>query len=243
MQHAPRSFQFVTQYCIDRVRQVELAIVFALLGLLTSAPSAFANEFPAQARLFAGLGQVKPTQFNDEMRAQGLKELTQAPKFGVEITFPVLKVFEFGLNYTRRPLFLDEKDSVTTTDFEANLSQDSVMGVARFAFLKTSWLRADVFGALGGANTSIKIKTATQDGEYSKKESNDWFASLVTRAGASVGVGYNKVFFFIEGGFENNKVDGLKRSGNLNGNIQGLDLTGSYVSIGLMFDGVTATRN
>ncbi|HRK07821.1 MAG TPA: hypothetical protein PLZ57_08645 [Pseudobdellovibrionaceae bacterium] len=202
-----------------------------------------AKEVPAQGRVFAGLSQVKPTQFNDEMRAQGLKELTQAGMFGAEITFPMLKIFELGMSYTRRPLFLDEKDSVQSTEYEASLTQDAVFGVARVAFFKTPWLRADVFGAVGGANTSIKIKTATQDGELAKKEANDWFATLVTRAGASVGVGYNQVFFYVEGGYETNKVDSFKRTGNLNGNIQSLDLSGSYVSIGLMFDGVKATRN
>ncbi|MNL88607.1 hypothetical protein D3C87_2184120 [compost metagenome] len=41
-----------------------------------------------------------------------------------------------------------------------------------------------------------------------------------------------------EGGIESNKVKDLKSSGTVNSSIDTLDLSGSYFSLGLMFDGV-----
>ena len=56
-------------------------------------------------------------------------------------------------------------------------------------------------------------------------------------AGASVAVGYKSFFFTIEGGYEHNKISGLKAT-NINNAVDDLDLSGGYLVVGLLFDNV-----
>ena len=217
--------------------------VLGVLLLLSLSPiqSFAAAQFPAKARLFVGVTTVDPEDVNEEMTAQGLKEFENVSKLGVEITYAAAKFFDVGLNYTHRQMDRDELNSTPSTDWNASLKQDSVSMVGRLPFLKSKFVRMDVFAAVGGTNTTLTVKTATQDGELSRKESNDWFASVMTTYGASIAVGYKKFYLVLEGGIEANKVGSLKRSGNLNSNVETIDLSGSYASIGLLFDGITAS--
>ncbi len=118
------------------------------------------------------------------------------------------------------------------------------MLVARVGFLKTPIFRADVFAGVGGSNTSLKINTATQVGELSKKESGDWFASPCFAYGVSAAAGYKNFYFFLEVGMQNNSVSGLKMDGTLSGNtalIDKIDLSGPYFAAGFLFDGLTGS--
>jgi len=195
-----------------------------------------AGERTGQARLFLGSAQVSPTQLNTEMTAQGLKQVDLNNKFGLEITFPLNDVISYGLRYNVRIISQDEATSNSATDYTVQIEQQNMAGVLRVNLLKKDYIRLDAVLGAGGSNTEYKIKTATQDGSLTKKGTPA--ASLYTTAGASLAVGAGKYFFVIEGGYEQNKIDGFDRSGNINSNVDTLDLSGSYISIGFMFDGI-----
>jgi hypothetical protein len=211
-----------------------------IAALILWSDVSLAIEFPANARLFIGVSNADPANLNQEMKAQGLQEFSKIPKFGVEIAYPLLQFLEVGLSYTKRWMQKDETDSNLLTNYQATLSQDTLYFIARVPFVKSDFFRADVFAGVGGNNTTLTMKSASQDGELSKREASDWFASFATTYGASVAVGYKNFFVTFEGGVESNKVDSFKRTGNINNNIQSIDLSGSYATIGLMFNGVTA---
>lgn len=214
-----------------------ILVAFILSGVDTS----WASQFPAQARLFAGALSANPSELNQEMTSQGLKEFKSILQYGVEITYPVAKYLDAGIRYQKRYLKNEEVNPSPNSGYNALLDQDTILLIARVPFWKTETVRLDIFGAVGGSNTTLKIKSGTQDGELSRRESNDWLASFNTAVGGSVAVGFKSFYLVFEGGFESNKIDSFKRSGNINSNIQTVDLSGGYLTVGLMFDGITAT--
>ena len=197
---------------------------------------AFAADEKGQARLFIGSTKFDSQELNTELTAQGIKNMDMINQYGVEITFPTFNYLNLGLRYTKHNMLQDELTSSSATNFEAQIDQDAMMAVARIPFYKNDIVHVDAFAGVGGSNTSYKIKTATQDGELEKKSS--LFATPYYAMGASVAVGYKQYFFIFEGGYESNKVDGFSKSGNINNNISTIDLSGSYVTIGFMFDGI-----
>lgn len=211
-----------------------------LLFFVLSAQAAFAAEFPAQARLFLGSTNANPTDLNQEMTTLGLTDFKSIGKYGAEITYPLARFLDVGMRYEKRSLANKELTPTANADYRALLNQDAVLLLARVPFWKNDFVRLDVFGGVGGTNTTLNIRSATQSGELTRRESKDWFASLYTSVGGSVAIGYKSVYFFIEGGVESNKVDTLKRSENFTSSIQTLQLSGGYASVGLMFDGIKA---
>lgn len=210
------------------------------LLMIISANLASANNVPVQGRVFIGSTVVDPVIVNAELNTQGLKEVDSMPQVGVEILYPVLKYVDVGLRYTKRNISRDELVSVSSTEFESQIDQDSALAVVRVPFFKTDILRIDVFAGFGGTNTTYKIKTATQDGELTRKDTNAWFASPYSSYGGSVAIGYNKFYFVVEGGVESNEVNGFKSTGTVN-SLNTIDLSGTYFTVGLMFDGIAAS--
>lgn len=218
-----------------------VAAILAFLIVTLPADFAEAKEFPVQARLFAGSVDVKPTDLNTELAAQNLKQVDRVFRLGVEMTYPILKFFDGGLRYTRHFAQNMEAPDDPTTEYQAELKQDSVMLIGRLPILRSNILRLDAFGGIGGSNTTLTLKSASQDGELHKKESGDWFASPITAFGGSLAIGYKMFYFVFEGGVETNKISGLKRTGTINDNVEKLDLSGPYFSVGIMLNGVKAT--
>lgn len=218
-------------------------ILFFILSFFATCFAQAAETFPAQARLFIGSTKANPSNLNSEMSAQGIKKFDNITKFGVEITYSLIKYLDVGINYTKHYQKNLEVTPTVGQNYSALLDQDAVQLIARVPFLRMDFMRADIFGGVGGSNTTFKIKTASQDGELSRREGKDWFAAPVASYGASLSFGWKKFFFVLEGGAEMNKVDSFKRSGNINNNVQNIDLSGGYFQVGVMFDGVTATKN
>lgn len=204
--------------------------------LLIFAQTTQAESSTGQGRLFIGSTKVDPKDLNSELESENLKSLDAITQYGVEITFPVTNFLNTGLRYTKKATFADEKDSSSTTNFESKISQEAMLAVARLLVKKTDSAYFDTFIAVGGTNTDFKINSATQDGELDKK--NSFFANPIYTAGVSVAVGFKKVYFVIETGYEYNLVDKLKSSGTVNSNVDKINLSGGYVTVGLMFDGI-----
>lgn len=200
-----------------------------------------ANEFAAQARLFIGSTTVKPTVWNTELTNLGLKDYKDVGHYGVEIMKPIASQLSVGMRYTKRHVGRDEINGDSSTNYESVINQDSILLLARMPLLKKEIFMLDLFGGVGGSNTTLRLRSATQNGELTKRETNDWLASPYFSLGASAAVGMGKFFFFTELGYDSNRVESFKRSEGLTTNVSALDLSGSYVSIGILFDGITAT--
>ncbi len=196
-------------------------------------------KIPVQARFFAGMTNADPKNVNETLEAQGLKKFQGITQLGFEATYPILNYLNVGVRYTKRLADVDETSG--TNGYTAKIDQDSVLLVARVPFVKTDIVRLDAFAGFGGSNTTLKVKTATQDGDFTKRASGDWLATPYTAVGGSVAIGYKQFYFYVEGGMETNKVDGFKTSGITSSNINTLDLSGGYFTVGLMFDGLSGT--
>ncbi|WP_413578136.1 hypothetical protein ACLVWU_06295 [Bdellovibrio sp. HCB290] len=202
-----------------------------LVGLLLTSSSAFSADLGlGQGRLFLGSAQVSPSELNTELTAQGIKNVDLNNQFGIEITFPTFEYLQLGLRYSHH--LLSQDASTSGNDYKASLTQDSMMGVARIPLVKSDVVRFDLFAGVGASKSSYTIKSASQDGKLEKD------VSPIAAAGASVAVGYKKFFLFFEGGYESNKLDDLSSSGTINTNVKSIDLSGSYLLMGLMFDGI-----
>lgn len=217
-----------------------MRILFLVVILLPS--FSWANDFPVQVKLFAGATDSDPKDINDESATEGFEKFGTAAQLGLEATYPVIKYLELGLRFAYRDFAAKEVIPTANQDYKYQLTQTTGQGVVRIPFVKTSMFRFDAFAGIGGSNTTLKVKTPTQNGELSRKDSGDWFGALTSSYGASVAVGYKKVYFVVEGGFESNKIDSLKRTGTVNSNINEIDLSGTFVTIGLMFDGMASSK-
>lgn len=209
---------------------------FILFTLIVSTQTVGAAERLGQARLFLGSTQIDPKELNTELTTQGLKNVDLNNKFGVEITFPVMAYLNLGLRYSKHLISQDEASSNSSTDYKVEMNQDVMVAVARIPFYKTEYFVIDGVVGFGGSNTEYEIKTASQDGSLTKKGSP--FATPYGTAGISLGVGKGKYFFVVEGGLDSNKVNDFDRSGNINSNVNEIDLSGSYLTLGLMFNGI-----
>jgi hypothetical protein len=196
-----------------------------------------------QGRIFIANTYVnKIDNANTAFASEGLTKIDKTINFGVEITFPTFRFFEPGMRFTKRTFTSEENPSNLLTNYEASLNQDSLLLLARIPFVHTSYFRFDIFAGVGGSNTTLKMKTSTSDGEFSRKVSGESVSTPYYAAGASVGFGFNSILLYAESGYESNKVNKLQKNGTLNSNISSLDLTGKYFVIGIMFDGVKGTQ-
>ncbi|AZZ36081.1 hypothetical protein CIK05_04500 [Bdellovibrio sp. qaytius] len=209
-----------------------LLIVLVML----SGQFAFSSDRMGQARLFFGSTTASPSELNTELTAQGLKNVDLNNQAGLEITFPVMTYLNFGMRYTKRLISQDEVANAASTDYKVEMNQDVADLVARIPFYKSDFVRLDGVIGAGGSNSKYEIKTATQDGELEKKGTP--FATPHALAGLSLGLGKDKYYFVIEAGYDMNKVDGFTRSGTINNNVNTVDLSGGYLTLGLMFDGI-----
>ncbi len=223
------------------MKNIRKVIACTTLNFLL-ATIANAESFPVQARLFASATKVDPSDLNSAMSGQSLMQYSYFTAVGVEMTYPLGRMLDIGLRYTKHWQQLDEKPISTATDYFGKMNQDTVSAVARVPLVRSGMLKFDVFGAFGGTNSTFTIKTASVDGTLSKSNADDyWLASPYYAFGSSLGVGFKKFFFFVEGGYEMNKIKDLTNTGNV-ASIGTIDMSGAYLMIGVLFDGVTATK-
>lgn len=221
---------------------MKLSHILALVLIAVSGELSLAKDVPVQARLFAGSATVDPKELNTELGVQGLKKVENYYQYGVEVSYPILPIFDFGLRYSKHYVQRDELQSSLLTDYKAQIDQDSAMFIARIPVVKTAIVRLDAFAGFGGSNTTLTMKTATQDGQLTRKDETGWFASPYSVYGGSVAIGYKMFYLVVEAGMESNKPTGFTKKDNITSNIQSIDLSGSYVNVGLLFDGVALKK-
>jgi hypothetical protein len=221
----------------------EAASLFALLVLSSAQTGLCAESFPAQGRLFVGNTFISPAELNSEMSAQGLTPFKGMPELGLEITYPLWRLLDVGMRYSRRGATEYLAGSTAATTFRGDLRQDSILLLARVPVVRTQVLKFDLFAGFGGNNTTFEIASAGENGQLTRKASSElWVASPEASAGASVGVGYRKFFLYVEGGYDLNRAHHLARTGTVGGSVGTIDLSGPYVLLGVLFDGISGTK-
>ncbi len=215
-----------------------------ILVLLMSVGNASADDgtFRAQARLFFGTTKVNPTDANSLMSSQSLNSFDNLAQVGVEINYPVLRFLDVGMRFAHKFNARYEQNGNMSVNNSGQITQEALLLLARIPLFRSSVFKFDLFGGVGGSNTNFAIKTTSLDGKYSKNFTDDFLASPYFAAGASVGVGYKSFYLYVEGGYDRNRVIHLKPSGTVPSTDATLDLTGPYVMIGLLFDGITVTQ-
>lgn len=190
-------------------------------------------EDRGQGRLFIGSTQIDPKEVNDGLEAQNMKKLDMINQMGVEITLPAFKILQAGFRYTHRLVKEEEATPNAATDYSTDVTQQVFAGVVRAPIVSRDYFKFDVVAGAGATGTEVKLKTGSVDGSLDKKG----FSSPMAFAGASLAVGYKSFFFTIEGGYEYNKVSGMKAT-NINNAVEDMDLSGGYLTVGLLFDNV-----
>ncbi|XGC81996.1 hypothetical protein ACES2L_05800 [Bdellovibrio bacteriovorus] len=215
--------------------------LLTLLSFVLHTNISEAKEIPVQARLFFGNSTVDPQQLNTAVEAQGLKKFESVMQYGVEITYPVIKYLDIGVRYTKHSQTNNEEPDNILTEHSAKIDQDGILLMGRVPLVREGIFRVDAFAGFGGTNTTATIKSATQDGEYTRKEAEGWFSTPYAAYGVSAGVGFKQVYLMFEGGMEVNKVSGFTRAGSVNASMDEVDLSGSYFTIGILLDGIPGT--
>lgn len=216
---------------------MRFSILFAVAYLSVSAHAV--APFPI-GRLYVGRTSVDPKALNTEMTADGLGNYSGISKAGIEVTFPLLKVLGLGLRFEKQYESIAAlTPASSTTTFSGSISQDIAQAVARISIVNTNIFRVDAIGAYGGSNTVINVHSLSQTGKMNHTGMDKWSNAIVSSVGASIGAGFKGYYFYVEGGQSINKVKKFDRTGNLNANVDELDLSGPYINVGLIFDGST----
>ncbi len=219
----------------------QIAIVVFFQLVISSVYAA--GEFPVQGRFFLGSTTIEPKDFNTVVEGEGLAKYDKLNYLGVEITYPVLGFLNVGGRYHRRSARANVAGSTFDTDNHALITQDSVLFLARGTVFSSPIFKIDIFGGVGSSTTKFKIKTGSQDGELTKAPATEnGFGSLLTSYGVSALVGYSWIYLFVEGGIEQNKISGFDRKGTVSNSFQELDMSGPYIMVGLMLDGLKGSN-
>ncbi len=221
---------------MKRTQLVPIIALFVSLNLVSM--SSFAVDIPVQVRLYAGGSTLTAEDMNTELIDSNLKKMSTAMNFGAEISYPLLSFFDVGIRYNKKIGISDEAPTDDLTNYYAGLGQEAYYLLTRIKFLRIANLELDAFAAYGGTNTTLKIITASQNGEITKKAETGWYANTANLVGASASIKLSQFRIVLEAGLETNRVASLDYTGTVDHDIGVIDLTGPYAGIAFQFDGV-----
>lgn len=198
--------------------------------------SSHADQPGTQARLFVGQQSISPGQVNDVIKTQGLNAFSNIGIYGIEVTHRIAPILNFGIRGEGK--YIKVKEVATTSanpqnPYYSSIQQSQAEVVLRVDVVNTPNFKLDTFGGVGAAATTMDIRTAVGEGNYQRP-----LTSIVENAGVSLGVGGGNVFFMLEAGMEWNKVNGPTRTGFTSSAVNEIDLSGTYVIAGLIFNGL-----
>ncbi len=194
------------------------------------------NGPPGQLRLFIGTLSSSPKQVNTELNAQGIETFGSLSNFGIEGTYQVLPRVNLGVRGEGKWQKVKELASPPVNalnPYYSSIQQSAALLVLRVDVIRTPVFRFDIFGGAGTAATKMDLRSASGDSNYSRTMS-----SVISEAGASIGVGWSNIYFLVEGGTEWNKVNSLSKTGASSASVNEIDLSGSFVTIGILFNGL-----
>jgi hypothetical protein len=211
---------------------IKNSLLLAVLLLTTVARAADAPK--VKGRIWAGQVTADPKDLNSTLTTDHVDNISKYNKFGADITNPVLSHLELGVRYDK----IYQNNTGTNSINSATLNQDIVMGEMRIPIVTSTLLHADIFAAAGLSDSKVEFNTTTETG----KLKTDGATGFASEAGATLGIGFKTVYLFVESGYISNKVQGMKKDSTLTNSVTSMDLSGSYMSIGLLIDGVSPSK-
>ena len=210
-------------------------LLFALVFLSVAAHAVDITVKPTQLRFLIGNQTTSPDQVNNVLRPAGLNTLSGISTYGIEATYEIIPRVNVGVRGEGKWQKVKETGAPVNAQnpFYSSLQQSAALGIARVDLVSTPIVKVDVFGGAGTAATSMDIRTAAGDGNYSHA-----MGSVITQAGASVGMGWSNIYFLIEVGQEWNKIGDLGKTGVTASGLDTIDLSGTYLAVGLIFNGL-----
>ena len=199
---------------------------FVICSTLMAAP-----KRPAfQVRTYYANAYIEPEQVNTDLDAKGIEDFSTLNLFGVEFNVQPVEKFRIGLDFSKRLKFTDENDQ---EDY-AKIDQDVVSLVARFSIIDTKFFIFDIFAGYGKGQTNYTTYTGSP--EYiTSSDGQSTYNTELSKYGSSLAFGYSKYFVYIEGGYENNYLDTIKKEGSFHASLKEIDLSGTYFMVGILF--------
>lgn len=191
---------------------------------------------PSQLRLFVGNQSISPTDVNNVLTAGAMHTYDSITDYGLEMSYRLVPRTNLGVRVEGKwqKLFeIANPPADPQNPYYSSIQQTSAQAVLRVSMIETPVVRMDVYGGFGPTNTSMDIRTASGDSNYSRNVN-----SYMSSAGASLGIGFGNVFFTVEVGKEWNKVTNPTKSGAASATLNTIDLSGTYVDVGLLFNGI-----
>jgi len=216
------------------MKHILLTLSFLFTASAQAANTIDTNKFWSEARIFvtSNTPANSPDAFNALTSADSVQSLSSITGFGIEGNFNVARFMKAGI---RGGGMWTKKESTVSTNTNSYLAIQQGWGgaILRFPLVRSDLLQFDVFGEAGLGVTHIDVSTQSSgSGEFTKSY------TPYERAGASVGVGWNPFYVFVEGGYQWEKLDALSYAGTLATQISSIDLSGTYLGVGIIITGV-----
>ncbi len=214
-------------------------LVFAVLVVLVlNAQTSFAgDEVINQIKISYGQRSLNPKDANALVEADGIESFKKINYLGLEASRDLGSFVNLGLRMNLGMMRAKPTDSTVSGTYYASLSQVDFLIMLNFPFVKSEKFKAEIVSGIGASSSSLTIKTASQDGGFSATQ------SLPTAViGAAMAVGHKYVFLRIEGGYEYSKPSSFVKTGTPTGTLETLDLSGPYIIVGILIDGLKLGR-
>ncbi|AZZ35295.1 hypothetical protein CIK05_00240 [Bdellovibrio sp. qaytius] len=166
------------------------------------------------------------------MMPDQIEEMKGITGFGLEVDAELNSWFKAGTKVKGVFNGSNKKEAAFPATEYISVQQYSAGLTGRVMLVNKDNIFLDMFGELGLSNNSVELKTS---GGTAKWEKNSHFYQ---RAGASMGLGGSLLKMYVEGGYENFKMKNPNYEGTIGQNINEIDLSGSYVSVGLVISGI-----
>ncbi len=189
----------------------------------------------SEVRLFASTNRfgTAPDGLNSLTTTDKVNSLSALNGLGFEADFHLLPWLKGGIRYAGIWTLMTPDNAPNPPTAFLAVQQTKFGLILRVPLAEKDWLRFDLFGEAGSANTHIDLQTiGSGQGTFSKN------GSIYERAGASLGIGWKSMYVFFEAAQEWNNLDGVSFAGSLPNSITAIDLGGMYYGVGLIFSGI-----
>lgn len=170
------------------------------------------------------------SSLNNLGTTDNIEKMKSFAGFGLEADAKLNSWFKVGTRF--KGIFNSVYPPGSTASY-IQLSQYSAGLLGRVPLVDSNTVLVDIFAELGASNNKIEVKTSASGSAEFTKDS-----VFFQRVGASVGLGWPSFKIFAEAGQEFHKIESLNKSGSLVNTVNSVDLSGPYISAGLIISGM-----
>lgn len=214
-----------------------LFLMLTLVSLLMYPDLAKAKDYSlkwSELRVFASETQFanQSEELNTLLAADGIEKLDKVVGFGLEANADVTSWFKAGTKFKGIFAGSNKNEAQLPATEYIQIQQYSAGLIGRIGLINKQNFLLDVFAEAGLSNNTIEIKSSLGTAKWDKK------SHFYQRAGASLAAGGSGFKFYVEGGYENFKLDNLEHTGSFGQSTSSIDLSGPFVGVGLIFSGI-----